>query len=177
MYRVYTGTWTVITRRTMAAPRSVFENFTDKSLRTVVLAEKQARMLGHDYIGTEHLLLGLIEEGQGVAARALESLDITYAAARQQVEEIVGRGQQANDTGDVQFNPRAKEALQLSRRQALALGHNYIGTEHLLLGLIGEDPGPVIQVLAALAGDPDRIRQQVIRLLHGQQGHAGPGAA
>jgi ATP-dependent Clp protease ATP-binding subunit ClpC len=174
MYGVHTGTCAVIIKRGSAA-MSMFEGFTDRSLRTVVLAGEEARTLGHDYIGTEHILLGLIEEGGGLAARAMELLDVTGPAVREQVEGIVGRGQQVNQTGDIQFTARAKEVLQLSRREALALGHNYIGTEHLLLGLIRQDRGPAAQAIAALAGDPDRARQQVARLLD-QRDQADPGA-
>ena len=118
----------------------MFERFTDRARRVVVLAQEEARMLNHDYIGTEHILLGLIHEGEGVAAKALESLGISLEAVRQQVEEIIGQGQQA-PSGHIPFTPRAKKVLELSLREALQLGHNYIGTEHILLGLIREGEG------------------------------------
>ncbi len=126
-------------------------------------------MLSHNYIGTEHILLGLIHEGEGVAAKALESLGISLEAVRQQVEEIIGQGQQA-PSGHIPFTPRAKKVLELSLREALALGHNYIGTEHILLGLIREGAGVAAQVLVKLGADLNRVRQQVIQLLHGYQG-------
>ena len=113
----------------------MFERFTDRARRVVVLAQEEARMLNHNYIGTEHILLGLIHEGEGVAAKALESLGISLEAVRQQVEEMIGQGQQA-PSGHIPFTPRAKKVLELSLREALQLGHNYIGTEHILLGLI-----------------------------------------
>jgi hypothetical protein len=126
-------------------------------------------MLNHNYIGTEHILLGLIREGQGVAGRALESLGISLEAVRQQVEQIIGRGQQA-PSGHIPFTPRAKKVLELSLREAQQLGHNYIGTEHILLGLIREGSGVAAQVLVKLGADLNRARQQVVRLLHGHQG-------
>ncbi|EOR70021.1 ATP-dependent Clp protease ATP-binding subunit [Thermobifida fusca] len=126
-------------------------------------------MLNHNYIGTEHILLGLIHEGEGVAAKALESLGISLEAVRQQVEEIIGQGQQA-PSGHIPFTPRAKKVLELSLREALQLGHNYIGTEHILLGLIREGEGVAAQVLVKLGADLNRVRQQVIQLLHGYQG-------
>ena len=134
-------------------------------------------MLNHNYVGTEHLLLGLVHEGEGVAARALESLGISLEAVRQQVEEIIGQGQQA-PSGHIPFTPRAKKVLELSLREALQLGHNYIGTEHILLGLIREGEGVAAQVLVRLGADLNRVRQQVIQLVHGQQSAeaaAGPG--
>jgi ATP-dependent Clp protease ATP-binding subunit ClpA len=147
----------------------MFERFTDRSRRVVVLAQEEARMLDHNYIGTEHILLGLIREGDGHAARALESLGISLDAVRQQVEAFIGRGQQA-PSGHVPFTPRAKKVLELSLRESLQLGHNYIGTEHILLGLIREGDGVAAQVLVRLGADLDRVRQQVIQLLHGYQG-------
>ena len=130
----------------------MFERFTDRARRVVVLAQEEARMLNHNYIGTEHILLGLIHEGDGVAARALESLGISLDAVRQQVEEIIGQGQQA-PSGHIPFTPRAKKVLELSLREALQLGHNYIGTEHILLGLIREGDGVAAQVLVKLGAD------------------------
>ncbi len=155
----------------------MFERFTDRARRVVVLAQEEARMLNHNYIGTEHILLGLIHEGEGVAAKALESLGISLEAVRSQVEEIIGQGQQA-PSGHIPFTPRAKKVLELSLREALQLGHNYIGTEHILLGLIREGEGVAAQVLVKLGADLNRVRQQVIQLLSGYQGKepaaAGP---
>src|SRR6187455_241964 len=148
---------------------SMFERFTDRARRVVVLAQEEARMLSHNYIGTEHILLGLIHEGEGVAAKALESLDISLEAVRAQVEEIIGQGQQA-PSGHIPFTPRAKKVLELSLREALQLGHSYIGTEHILLGLIREGEGVAAQVLQKLGADLNRVRQQVIQLLSGFQG-------
>src|SRR6266516_4035262 len=147
----------------------MFERFTDRARRVVVLAQEEARMLHHDHIGTEHILLGLIGEGEGVAAKALESLGISLEAVRQHVGEITGQGQQA-PSGHIPFTPRAKNVLELSLREALQLGHNYIGTEHILLGLIRDGEGVAAQVLVKLGGDPSRVRQQVIQLLAGSQG-------
>ena len=147
----------------------MFERFTDGSRRVVVLAQDEARMLNHNYIGTEHILLGLIHEGGGVAARTLESLGIGLDAVRQQVEEIIGQGQQA-PSGHIPFTPRAKKVLELSLRESLQLGHGYIGTEHILLGLLREGDGVAAQVLVKLGADLNRVRQQVIQLLHGYQG-------
>src|SRR5207245_2484331 len=150
----------------------MFERFTDRARRVVVLAQEEARMLNHNYIGTEHILLGLIHEGEGVAAKALESLNISLEAVRQQVEEIIGQGQAA-PTGHIPFTPRAKKVLELSLREALQLGHNYIGTEHILLGLIREGEGVAAQVLQKLGADLNRVRQQVIQLLSGYAGGKG----
>jgi len=147
----------------------MFERFTDRARRVVVLAQEEARMLNHNYIGTEHILLGLIHEGEGVAAKSLESLGISLEAVRSQVEEIIGQGQQA-PSGHIPFTPRAKKVLELSLREALQLGHNYIGTEHILLGLIREGEGVAAQVLVKLGADLNRVRQQVIQLLSGYQG-------
>ncbi len=159
----------------------MFERFTDRARRVVVLAQEEARMLNHNYIGTEHILLGLIHEGEGVAAKALESLGISLDAVREQVQEIIGQGQQS-PTGHIPFTPRAKKVLELSLREGLQLGHNYIGTEHILLGLIREGEGVAAQVLVKLGADLNRVRQQVIQLLSGYQGKeaatagVGPGA-
>jgi ATP-dependent Clp protease ATP-binding subunit ClpC len=147
----------------------VFERFTDRARRVVVLAQEEARLLNHNYIGTEHILLGLIHEGEGVAAKALESLGISLEAVRAQVEEIIGHGGQA-PSGHIPFTPRAKKVLELSLREALQLGHNYIGTEHILLGLIREGEGVAAQVLVKLGADLSRVRQQVIQLLSGYAG-------
>ena len=151
----------------------MFERFTDRARRVVVLAQEEARMLNHDYIGTEHLLLGLIREGDGYAARALESLGISLDAVRQQVEEIIGQGQQA-PSGPVPFTPRAKKVLELSLRESVHLGHNSIGPEHILLGMLREGDGVAAQVLVALGADLNRVRQQVIQLVHGYQGQDVP---
>ncbi|HEX6131444.1 MAG TPA: ATP-dependent Clp protease ATP-binding subunit, partial [Actinomycetota bacterium] len=150
----------------------MFERFTDRARRVVVLAQEEARMLNHNYIGTEHILLGLIHEGEGVAAKALESMNISLEAVRQQVEEIIGQGQAA-PTGHIPFTPRAKKVLELSLREALQLGHNYIGTEHILLGLIREGEGVAAQVLQKLGADLNRVRQTVIQLLSGYTGGKG----
>src|SRR6185437_12769979 len=147
----------------------MFERFTDRARRAVELAQDEARRLEHNYIGTEHILLGLVREGNGVAARALESLGISLDAVRQQVEEIIGRGQQA-PSGHVPFTPRAKKVLELSLRESMQLGHNYIGPEHILLGLVREGDGVAAQVLVKLGADLNRVRQQVIQLVHGYQG-------
>jgi ATP-dependent Clp protease ATP-binding subunit ClpC len=152
----------------------VFERFTDRARRVVVLAQEEARLLNHSYIGTEHILLGLIHEGEGVAAKALESLNISLDAVRAQVEEIIGQGG-SSPSGHIPFTPRAKKVLELSLREALQLGHNYIGTEHILLGLIREGEGVAAQVLVKLGADLSRVRQQVIQLLSGYQGSAPKG--
>ena len=131
-----------------------------------MLAQEEARLLNHNYIGTEHILLGLIHEGEGVAAKALESLGISLEAVRSQVEEIIGQGG-SSPSGHIPFTPRAKKVLELSLREALQLGHNYIGTEHILLGLIREGEGVAAQVLVKLGADLSRVRQQVIQLLSG----------
>ncbi|MGL3150424.1 ATP-dependent Clp protease ATP-binding subunit [Microbacterium sp. A82] len=147
----------------------MFERFTDRARRVVVLAQEEAKMLNHNYIGTEHILLGLIHEGEGVAAKALESLGISLDAVREQVQDIIGQGQQ-QPTGHIPFTPRAKKVLELSLREALQLGHNYIGTEHILLGLIREGEGVAAQVLVKLGADLNKVRQQVIQLLSGAPG-------
>ncbi len=144
----------------------MFERFTDRARRVVVLAQEEARSLDHNWIGTEHILLGLMREGDGVAAKTLESLGISLDAVRQQVEEIIGRGQQP-PSGHIPFTPRTKKVLELALRESLQLGHNYIGTEHILLGLIREGDGVAAQVLVTLGADLNRVRQQAIQLLHG----------
>ena len=144
----------------------MFERFTDRARRVVVLAQEEARHLDHNYIGTEHILLGLIHEREGVAAQAVESLDISLEAVRAQVVEIVGQGAE-EPSGHIPFTPRAKKVLELSLREALALGHNYIGTEHILLGLVREGEGVAAQVLIKLGASFDRVRQQVVQLLAG----------
>ena len=142
----------------------MFERFTDRARRVVVLAQEDARLLKHNYIGTEHILLGLIHEGDGVAAKALESLGISLEAVRAEVQEIIGTGE-SEPSGQIPFTPRAKKVLELSLREALQLGHNYIGTEHILLGLIREGEGVAAQVLAKLGADQSRVRREVLRLL------------
>ena len=142
----------------------MFERFTDRARRVVILAQEEARLLNHNYIGTEHILLGLIHEHEGVAAKALESLDISLESVRGQVEEIIGQGAKPPD-GHIPFTPRAKRVLELSLREALQLGHNYIGTEHVLLGLIREGEGVAAQVLVKLGADLARVREQVVHLL------------
>ncbi|WIK64484.1 ATP-dependent Clp protease ATP-binding subunit [Gleimia hominis] len=146
----------------------MFERFTDRARRVVVLAQNEARNLNHNYIGTEHLLLGLIQEGEGVAAKALEMMNIEREATRNAVIEIIGEGQQTS-TGHIPFTPRAKKVLELSLREALQLGHNYIGTEHILLGLIREGEGVAAKVLTELGADLSQVRQTVIQLLQGYQ--------
>ena len=152
----------------------MFERFTDRARRVVVLAQEEARLLNHNYIGTEHILLGLIHEGEGVAAKALESLGISLEAVRNQVEEIIGQGG-SSPSGHIPFTLRAKKVLELSLREALQLGHNYIGTEHILLGLIREGEGVAAQVLVKLGADLSRVRQQVIQLLSGYSGSGSGG--
>jgi ATP-dependent Clp protease ATP-binding subunit ClpC len=147
----------------------VFERFTDRARRVVVLAQEEARFLNHNYIGTEHILLGLLNEGEGIAAQALESLDIDLASVRDEVVKIIGQGQQS-PSGHIPFTPRAKKVLELSLREALQLGHNYIGTEHILLGLIREGEGVAAQVLQQLGAELQKVRQTVIQLLSGPGG-------
>ncbi len=144
----------------------MFERFTDRARQVVVLAQDEARTLNHDHIGTEHVLLGLVDEGEGVAARALESIGIALDDVRAQVEEIVGHGAEVT-SGHIPFTPRAKKVLDLSMKEALKLGHNYVGTEHILLGLIREGEGVAAQVLVKLGADLDRVRRQVLTLLAG----------
>src|SRR6476646_821307 len=147
----------------------MFERFTDRARRVLVLAQEEARLLNHNFIGTEHILLGLIHEGEGVAAKALESLGISLEAVREKVEETIGPAG-SSSTGSPPFTPRAKKVLELSLREALQLGHNYIGTEHMLLGLVREGEGVAAQVLISLGADLSRVRQQVMQLLSGHLG-------
>ena len=142
----------------------MFERFTDRARRVVVLAQEEARMLNHNYIGTEHILLGLVHEGEGIASKALLSLNVSLDAVRRQVEEVIGRGG-SPPGGHIPFTPRAKKVLELSLREALQLGHNYIGTEHILLGVIREGEGVGAQVLTKLGANLERVRQAVIHLL------------
>jgi ATP-dependent Clp protease ATP-binding subunit ClpC len=149
----------------------MFERFSDAARRVIVLAQEEARRLNHHYIGTEHILLGLLRDDESVATRALQALGITLEAVRQQVEEIVGRGKKM-PSGHIPFTPRAKKVLELSLREALHLGHNYIGPEHILLGLLREGEGVAVQALVGLGADLNRVRLQVIQLL-GQEGATG----
>jgi ATP-dependent Clp protease ATP-binding subunit ClpC len=142
----------------------MFQRFTDRARRVVVLAREEARGLGHDHVGTEHILLGIITEGQGVASKTLDELGISPDAVRQQVEERIGRGEHEPD-GNIPFTPRAKRVLELSLREAQQLGHDYIGTEHILLGLIREGDGEAAQVLIGMGADLARARVEVARLL------------
>jgi ATP-dependent Clp protease ATP-binding subunit ClpC len=152
----------------------VFERFTDGARQVVVLVQEEARLLNHNYIGTEHIFLGLLDEGEGVAARALECLGVSLDSVRGQVREIIGQGQQA-PSGHIPYTPRAKKVLELALREALNLGHNHVGTEYILLGLIREGEGVAVQVLARVGADLNRLRRQVIRLLPGYQVGAGAG--
>jgi ATP-dependent Clp protease ATP-binding subunit ClpC len=154
----------------------MFERFTDRARQVIVLAQQEARDLGHNYIGTEHILLALVDEGHGVAARALEAMGISGDAVRQQVEEIIGRGQGASE-GHIPFTPRSKKVLELSLREALQLGHHYIGTEHILLGLLREGDGVGAHVLVDLGADLNRTRQEVVQILAGRLSEeTGPAA-
>lgn len=148
----------------------MFERFTDRARRVVVLAQEEARMLNHNYIGTEHLLLGLIHEGEGIAARALESLGVTLSAVREQVQDIIGSGPQA-PSGHIPFTPRAKKVLELSMREAIQLNHGYIGTEHILLGMVRANEGVANQVLTKLGADPAKVRQTVTDMISGYPGN------
>ena len=144
---------------------AVFQRFTDRARRVVVLAQDEARTLKHDFIGTEHLLLGLVDEGQGMAAKALESLGISPEAVRERVEDAVPPGQDERPTGHIPFTPRAKRVLELSLSEAKLLGHRYIGTEHILLGLLREGEGVAAQVLTGLDADLGGTRERVVQLL------------
>jgi ATP-dependent Clp protease ATP-binding subunit ClpC len=144
----------------------VFERFTERARQVVVLAQDESRALGHDYIGTEHILLGLLREEEGLAARVLESLDITVEEVREQVVRIVGQGESV-PTGQIPFTVRAKEALEHSLREALSLGHSYVGTEHVLLGLVTQNDGVAAEVLLDAGADAEKIRSEVIRMLSG----------
>jgi ATP-dependent Clp protease ATP-binding subunit ClpC len=147
----------------------MFERFTERARQVVVLAQDEARALKHNYIGTEHILLGLLRVEEGLAARVLESLDITVEEVRVQVARIVGQGDEPT-IGQIPFTPRAKKVLELSLREAMALGHDYIGTEHILLGLARENSGVASRVLLDLGADAYKIRNETISLLSGAQG-------
>lgn len=158
----------------------MFERFTERARRVVVLAQEESRLLSHNYIGTEHLLLGLLAEREGVAARALESLNVTLEAAREQVGEIIGPGQQ-QPHGHIPFTPRAKKILELSLREALMMGSEVIDTQHLLLGLVDEGDGVGAQILQRVGATAQTVREAVIRLVNAEpQAEAaegpGPGA-
>src|SRR3989337_930294 len=154
----------------------MFERFTERARQVVVLAQEEARTLKHNYIGTEHILLGLLREEEGLAARVLESLDITVERVRAQVVRIVGSGEEVT-SGQIPFPPRAKKGLELALREALSLGHNYIGTEHILLGLVRENEGVAARILLDFDADAEKIRNEIIRMLSGpgrrQQGSGG----
>jgi len=150
----------------------VFERFTDRARQVVVFAQEEARLLDHNYIGTEHILLGLIQEREGVAAKVLESLNVSLEAVRLEVEGLIGRGQ-GTPGGHIPFTPRAKKVLELSLREALQLGHNYIGTEHILLGLIREGEGVAAQVLQKMGAGLNQVREKTIEMLSGYTGPAG----
>ena len=141
----------------------MFERFTDRARRVVVLAQEEARILNHDYMGTEHLLLGLLREPEGIGARTLEALGISLETVRHSVEDVVGVGDSAPGS-NIPFTPRAKTVLEISFRESLNLGHNHVGTEHLLLGLIGESEGVAAQVLVRLGAELTAVRQEVDRL-------------
>ena len=147
----------------------MFERFTDRARRVIILAQSEARLLNHNYIGTEHILLGLVQEGEGIAAKALESLDVPLQTVRDQVTELIGRGQEP-PTGHIPFTPRAKKVLELALREALNLGHNYIGTEHLLLGLVREGEGVAAQILKKLGTELAGVRHAVIEIMSGYTG-------
>jgi ATP-dependent Clp protease ATP-binding subunit ClpC len=150
----------------------VFERFTERARQVVVLGQEEARALKHNYIGTEHLLLGLLREEEGIAARVLESFDITLGEVRDQVKRLVGQGDEEIVTGQIPFTPRAKKVLELALREALSLGHNYIGTEHVLLGIVREDQGVAARILLDFDADAEKIRDETIRMLSGP---GGPG--
>jgi ATP-dependent Clp protease ATP-binding subunit ClpA len=153
--------------RSAGEREGMFTRFTDQARQVVVLAQDEARALKHDYIGTEHILLGLLREKEGLAARVLESLDITLEAAQAQVARIVGWGDEASG-GQLPFTPRAKKVLELALREALSLGHTYIGTEHILLGLVRENAGVAARILLDFDADSEKVRDEVVRMLVGR---------
>ncbi len=149
---------------------AMFERFTDRARRVVVMAQEESRLLEHNFIGTEHLLLGLLRESDGVAAQTLAALDISLETVRARVEEIVGMGRGPTEAGNIPFTPRAKKVLEMALREALTLGHNYIGTEHLLLGLVREGEGVAAQVLAQMGAELAVVRRMVITIVAGIEG-------
>jgi ATP-dependent Clp protease ATP-binding subunit ClpC len=154
--------------------RAVFERFTERARQVVVLAQAEALALKHNYIGTEHILLGLLREEEGLGARVLESFDITLRDARAQVERIVGQGDEVT-AGQIPFTPRAKKVLELALRESLSLGHNYVGTEHILLGIVRENEGVAARILLDYA-DAEEIRTEIIRMLSGPGRRLGDGS-
>jgi ATP-dependent Clp protease ATP-binding subunit ClpC len=148
----------------------VFERFTERAREVVVLAQDEARALRHNYIGTEHILLGLLREEEGLAARVLESLDITVEEVRAQVARIIGPGDEPIVSGQIPFTPRAKKVLELSLREALSLKHNHIGTEHILLGLVRENEGVAARILLDFDADAEKIRNEIMRVLSSPRG-------
>jgi ATP-dependent Clp protease ATP-binding subunit ClpC len=152
----------------------VFERFTERARQVVVLAQEEARGLGHSYVGSEHILLGLLREDEGLAARVLEHLDITLERVRAEVERIVSRGEEVTAGQQIPFTPRAKRVLELAQREALSLGQNYIGTEHILLGLARENEGVATRILLAFDVDWEAVRNEVIRMLSGPGGRPAP---
>jgi ATP-dependent Clp protease ATP-binding subunit ClpC len=152
----------------------MFERFTERARQVVVLAQDEARTLKHNYIGTEHILLGLLREEEGLAARVLDTLDITVEEVRAQVARIVGQGDEVT-TGQIPFTPRAKKVLELALREALSLGHNYIGTEHILLGLVRENEGVAARILLDFDADAEKIRNEILRMLSGPGRPPGEG--
>ncbi len=154
----------------------MFERFTERARQVVVLAQDEARALKHNYIGTEHILLGLLREEEGLAARVLDQLDITVEDVRANVARIVGQGEEVT-TGQIPFTPRAKKVLELALREALSLGHNYIGTEHILLGLVRENEGVAARILLDFDADAEKIRNEIIRMLSGPGRRTGQSSA
>jgi len=153
----------------------VFERFTERARQVVVLAQDEARLLKHNYLGTEHLLLGLLREEEGLAARVLESFDVTLEEVRAQVRRIIGEGAEPLVSGQIPFTPRAKKALELALRESQSLGHNYIGTEHILLGLVREGEGVAARILVDFDADLELIRNKIIGVLSGSEARAGAG--
>ena len=154
-------------------PWLVFEGFTERARQVVVYAREEVRGLGHDHIGTEHILLGLLRQQEGLAARVLEYLGVTVERVREQVVRIVGPGEAALPSGQIPFTPRAKRVLEMALREGLSLGQNVINTEHILLGLVRENDGVASRILLDLDVEPERIRNEVIRMSGGHRGQPG----
>src|SRR5881409_1985216 len=171
----YSGSDLRVTACEAERGKELFERFTERARQVVVLAQDEARALKHNYIGTEHILLGLLREEEGLAARVLESLDITVEEVRAQIARIVGQGDEVT-TGQIPFTPRAKKVLELALREALSLGHDYIGTEHILLGLVRENEGVAARILLDFDADAEKIRNEIIRMLSGPGRRQGAGA-